>query len=458
MMLHMVDFLIGFVSLAHQHDNIVFLCVRECPVDGLRTVNDDLHRRVGVLHALEDVIDDGLGLLGARIIAGDNAEIREVSRDAAHLRALGAVAVAAAAEQRNNTALGKAANGLEHVLHAVRRVRVIDEHGVVGVGRHDLHAALNAGGRRHGLCRLGERHTELEHDAERSQRIFDREVTRDRQLDIGLCAVVCRKEFYAVRVQLKIFRQQAGLALLTRECQARALGISQHLLSRAVIQIDNALVADSEQQRLGLPVCLHRLVEVEVILCQVGECTDRKTDAVYTVEHERMRGNLHDDMGAARIAHPREQCVQLVGFRRGAFGFDHLIADEVLIGADQADLVACILEHMLDEVGRGGLAVGAGNAQHHHAVRRMAEAVRRDLRQRDARVLHHDSRNALRRLLADDCRRALFHRLGDVLVAVGRVAADGNEQVAGLYRARVVTHFVNVHILCGGAALDRNAV
>ena len=66
----------------------------------------------GILHALENIIDDGLRLLGTRIIARYNAEVREVSRDAAHLQALGTVTVAAAAEQSNDTALCKAANGL----------------------------------------------------------------------------------------------------------------------------------------------------------------------------------------------------------------------------------------------------------------------------------------------------------------------------------------------------------
>ena len=179
-----------------------------------------------------------------------------------------------------------------------------------------------------------------------------------------------------------------------------------------------------------------------MVLRQVGERADRKADAVYAVEHERVRGNLHDNVRAACVAHTREQRVQLVGFRRGALGFDDLAADEVLVGADEADLVTRVLEHMLDEVGRGGLAVRAGDAEHHHAVRRMAEAVRRNLRERDARIFDNDCGNALGRLLADHRRRALLERLRDILMSVGRVAADGDEKVALLHRTRVVSDFV----------------
>ena len=74
--------------------------------------------------------------------------------------------------------------------------------------------------------------------------------------------------------------------------------------------------------------------------------------------------------------------------------------------------------------------VRSGHAEHDHAVRRMAEAVRRDLRERLTRVLDDDRRCALGRLLAHDCRRALLERLFDIFVAVGRVAADGDEQIA----------------------------
>ena len=192
-------------------------------------------------------------------------------------------------------------------------------------------------------------------------------------------------------------------------------------------------------------------MEVEVILRQIGERADRKRNAVYAVEHQRVRGNLHDNMRAACISHAGKQRVQLVGFRRGTLGFDHLVTDKVLVGADQADLVACILEHMLDQVGRGGLAVGAGHAEHDHALRRMAEAVCRNLSERDTGILHNDCGHAFRRFLTDNGYRTLFHRLGDVLMAVGRVAADGYKQVARLYRAGVVAHFLDVDILCGSA-------
>ena len=48
-MLHMVDLLIGLVTLAHEDDDVVLLCMLERPVDGRRAVDDDLHRGLAVL-------------------------------------------------------------------------------------------------------------------------------------------------------------------------------------------------------------------------------------------------------------------------------------------------------------------------------------------------------------------------------------------------------------------------
>ena len=90
-------------------------------------------------------------------------------------------------------------------------------------------------------------------------------------------------------------------------------------------------------------------------------------------------------------------------------------------------------------------------------LRRMTEAVCRNLSQRDTGILHNDCGNALRRLLADNGCRALLHCLGDVLVAIGRVAADGDEQVALFHRARIIPHLADFQLRRRRAALHRNA-
>ena len=207
-----------------------------------------------------------------------------------------------------------------------------------------------------------------------------------------------------------------------------------------VVGVVDADVALAEEQRLGIAVVLHRLVEVKVILREVREDADGVLDPVHAVELERVGRNLHHRVRAARVRHAAQQPLQLEGFRRRALGVDHLAADHVLDGADQADLrPGLLLEDALDEVGRGRLAARAGHADHRQLARGVAVPVRADHGQRAARGRDHGvGQAALDLMLADSADRALLLRHGDISVPVGLHTGDRHKEVAGLCRARVI--------------------
>ena len=69
---------------------------RQRALDGRATVFDPLVIRS--LHARFDVVENSLGIFGARIVARHDREIGLSLGDAAHLRTLALVAIAAAAE------------------------------------------------------------------------------------------------------------------------------------------------------------------------------------------------------------------------------------------------------------------------------------------------------------------------------------------------------------------------
>ena len=84
-------------------------------------------------------------------------------------------------------------------------------------------------------------------------------------------------------------------------------------------------------------------------------------------------------MRTAGIDHPAQELLQLICVRRGVLGVQHLVTDDVRVRSDQADLrVQALLEHVLDERGDGGLAVGAGHADHGQLTRRVAEEFAAD--------------------------------------------------------------------------------
>ena len=158
-------------------------------------------------------------------------------------------------------------------------------------------------------------------------------------------------------------------------------------------------------------------------------------------------------MRAAGVDHPAQELLQLIGVGRGVLGVQHLVADDVRVRTDEADLrVQALLEHVLDERGDGGLAVRAGHADHGQLARRVAEIRAADAREREAAVIDEDIRDIhLRLLLAEHDGRAAIRGRADEPVPVGLVPTDGGKQVAGLRRARIKADVPDVQFRIGRA-------
>src|SRR5208283_1372758 len=83
----------------------------------------------GVADAVDDVADDGAGILTAWVIAGYDDAIGQPRRHAAHFRPLTTVAIAAATEHAHELAAGAdcGAQRSQHLVERVRGVRVVDD-------------------------------------------------------------------------------------------------------------------------------------------------------------------------------------------------------------------------------------------------------------------------------------------------------------------------------------------
>ncbi len=95
---------------------------RDCRADRQRAVADI--PRGGTTG--ERFLADGRGVFAAGIVVGDDYLVRKLAGGFAHQRALALVAVAAAAEHDMQIVLHMRADGGEHGLQRIRRVRVID--------------------------------------------------------------------------------------------------------------------------------------------------------------------------------------------------------------------------------------------------------------------------------------------------------------------------------------------
>ena len=93
----------------------------------------------------------------------------------------------------------------------------------------------------------------------------------------------------------------------------------------------------------------------------IGEPGGAEVAAFDAPEHEGVAGDLHDHVRDALLDRDGEQRLQFGGLGGGAGGLDALPGDAGLDGADDPGGAPGVRQAGFDQVGGGGLAVGAGS-------------------------------------------------------------------------------------------------
>ena len=422
------------------------------PADGLRPVADDLVGRFARAHTGQDLLNDAHGILGARIVARDDDEIGDIRGDFPHDRAFFSVTVAAGAEEHHKTLRRDAAQRRENIFDGVRRDGIVDENAVIAVRRHRLHPPLCAVGRFKRGGGIGERYAEQARAGNGRERIVHRKLPRQVRLYPDKLALLQRAEANAARRETDIARRERGAVALGREGVHRLRRILHDRFRPRIVRIRRRLFAQGEEHRLGAGVFLHRVVEIQMILCQVCEKADGKMHARHAAQHKRVGGYLHHAVGAPGVRHPAEERLQIAGLRRGVLGVKFLAADHVRYAADETDLRAKgLFQNLLDEDGRCRLAVRAGDADDLHFAAWVAVEVPRRERETEPAVIRPDIRHIPGgRFFTQHGSAALFHRHGDIFMSVRLVSSHGDEQIAALHTAGIVADARDLRIAGGG--------
>ena len=123
------DDLIGFVSFPGEQDAGAFGREQQGGTDGLAAVGDKHGLcQTGGAESGFDIVQDIFGALRAAVVGGDEDAVCIFFGNLRHLRALGLVTVAPAAEQAHQVLFRRdVAQGLQHVVQGVRRMGVIDD-------------------------------------------------------------------------------------------------------------------------------------------------------------------------------------------------------------------------------------------------------------------------------------------------------------------------------------------
>jgi hypothetical protein len=194
-------------------------------------------------------------------------------------------------------------------------------------------------------------------------------------------------------------------------------------------------------------------VEVEVVARHVGEQRDVEEQAGDAFLLQGVRRNLHGHRPRPGVAHPGEDAEQIRPFRRRAAARGRLESGKAV--AERADAPAGSprgVEHRGDQLDRGRLAVGAGDADERERPLGVREQSRRErAEERSRRSGDQPGRLAgltrTRRTVGEDRGRAARDGLGGEARAVVTLPLPGDEEVPRLDRARIVPNAEDLGIV-----------
>ena len=160
-----------------------------------------------------------------------------------------------------------------------------------------------------------------------------------------------------------------------------------------VADVDDRTVRLREQAPLGFEVLLHRPVEVEVVLRQVGEDEDREARSLEPALGRRHRGRFHHAGAIALVEHLAEETLQVDRLGRVETDLAHLGAHAPLDVGQQPRLLTGGREDRPEQIGGRRLAVGAGDRRDRQPCGRVAEELDRSPRHRRTNTRHDQLRS-----------------------------------------------------------------
>ena len=164
------------------------------------------------------------------------------------------------------------------------------------------------------------------------------------------------------------------------------------------IEVDDADTGLFEDAALIVLVLLEirMLVRSDMIRLDVREDAVVEGDRVDTVELEGLAGGFHHDVIAALIPHHTEVVLKIIGLRRRVLRRKVMTAVLDTGRTDAADLLAGVLQDLLNHVGGGRLALRSGDGDDRHLPARMTETCRTECREGRTRILDPNDRDLVR--------------------------------------------------------------
>ena len=431
--------LVILVPLAGDQQHVARLQCLDRRGDGRLAVADlPRARRRG-----EDFGADRGGVLGARIVVGDDRLVGQLAGDGAHLRTLALVAVAAAAEDHDEPVLRIGTQRLQRRPQRIGGVGIVHEHRRAIMLGHEFQpplGALELAQRGEGIALL---HPARHGQRRRDQRVAHLELPGQRQMEAELFPDMAH--FDALPVTLIGNGQYLDIGALAAHGEQRRPGAERgehEGLVLGIVDIDHRRAAIDqevrEQPQLGVAVFFHVLVIVEMVAAEIGEGHRLEMDAVHPPLVEPVAGGFQRHMVDALGLERPHRLMQRAGIGGGEAPLDQprrrLHPQRADAGAGNTGM----LPDLAHEGGDRRLAIGARDPDGDFRLR--LEDARSGARIGGPHILDDDHRHARiahRGDVADHGQRPAPHRVGHELVAMHIGAGQREEDVARLDPAAV---------------------
>ncbi len=295
----------------------------------------------------------------------------------------------------------------------------------------------------------------------RDQRVENLEIAGERQVDLVDFAIHLDFGALAETLVLDALQpQEIAVPANRQHVQAGGMRRTNRRLGPRIVGEDDGRRAlwqqRVEQAQLGAVILLDRRMIIHVVAAEIGEAAGGKPHAVEPALVEAVARRFHRGVGDAGIGQFRQQPVQFDRIGRGQLA---VVVAARRNHAGRADACGCmpgLLPDLAGKGGDGGFSAGAGNGDHGFGLAR--EKPRRDLCQREPRIVDRQHRRGLRSERRASCRDdrggASPCGVGGIGRAVGLGAGDGDEDRARHDLARIRRHSGDLGV-GGNAAIGR---
>src|SRR6185437_8675180 len=254
----------------------------------------------------------------------------------------------------DTNAVASKGNEIAESIVGVRIVNDDAEACAFGAG-YDLEAAGDLAQRRSRTCDLVERETACESGAHGREQVIDIHAAAQRRLNgdrsVGSDEVEPGVTHCEVQVgrKVRLVRRIKSIAHQLNICRW-----IEHLCGVWIILVDDGdprrWSTDTRKELcLRTRVCVHRAVEVEVVLREIGEDGNVDREAPDAFLFERVRAHLHHGLSAPGLHAFSETRIDVAAFRSGVVGGTNLSRDVGLDRAEQNAFAANASEELFEE-------------------------------------------------------------------------------------------------------------